>query len=543
MMSDIISLEDHRRQQAQEQLRRRALITVGSRIERKIRASVEHPISLYKLIFMDDRGGAVTIMDFHKEWADMILTRSKVMIEAPRGSTKTTFIIAMILWMLGHNQNLRIKLICGNDTAAIKRLAEISGHITENSTYQAVFPAVRLDESRTNDKHTLNLLRSRHGKDATIEAQGILSSGTGDRADLIVLDDICTRKNTLEEPALRPKVLHALRSDWLNTLNPRDGRVWSIFTPWHTEDANSVFKREVRNNWAYRRYAHGKPGDPYFSIFPKLFSRNKLMELRVDLGAKEYACAYLCRAMSGEGQIVQSTWLNTYNPRDLTQTSIKKAVAVLSVDPAGDARRTALRSRKSEPDYYGFTIKLVFPQGDDNPYRPVSPNRIYVVDGYQVRLPTAHAVQHILELQSKWKSEAIVLETQSAQSLHSWLWEKDPSLPLQLVSVGLNKRIRLEGITPWLQDYRQRVLFHPRSITTDQTPFPIAVDGPEPAVYEANRTLRTQLLDFPTAHDDVMDSLVQGLTFIRGNIVPYEVAKAQEAQSRQITMNAEFIEA
>jgi hypothetical protein len=531
---DVIDLDAHRR---------KALVSVGSRMERMIRAAREHPIALYKLIFVDDLGFPITVKPFHKEWADMMLKRPKVMIESPRGSTKTTWVINMILWMLGHNQNLRIKLICGDDDAAIKRLSEIVSHITGNRMYREVFPNVGLDRERTNDKHKLNLNRSRHGKDATVEAKGILSSGTGDRADLIVLDDICTRKNTLEEPALRPKVLQALRSDWLNTLNPRDGRVWSIFTPWHIEDANAILKKEVRNNWAYKRYCHGKPNDPYFSIFPELFTRETLIEKRVDLGAREYACAYLCRAMSGEGQVVQSTWLNIYTPRDLTQTSIKQAVCIISVDPAGDARRTMMRASKTEPDYYGLTIFLVFPQGEDNPYRPTSPNRVYVTDAYQVRFPTAHAVQHILELQAKWDAEAIILETQSAQSIHSWLWERDPTLNLQLVSVSLNKRIRLEGITPWLQDYRQRVLFHPRAVTTAQGPFPLVVDGPEPAVYEAQRTLRTQLLDFPTAHDDVMDSLVQGLTFIRGNVVPYEINNPQEAHSRQVNMRVEYLEA
>lgn len=501
---------------------------MGARLQQMIKEAREHPLGLYRLCFTDDRGEAVILKWFHKEWSELILGNSHVMIEAPRGSTKTTFIICCVLWFLGHNPELRIKLICGNDANAAKRLNEIRSHINQDPLYQKVFPGVAEDPDETNNSLILNLKRRRHGKDATIEAKGVMSDGTGDRADLIILDDVCTRKNSVDEPSTRPKVLGKLRSDWLNTLNPRDGRVWSIFTPWHVEDANAILKKETKGRWAYKRYAHGKPGDPYHSIFPELFTRRWLRAKRLEIGSLEYAQAYLCKAMSGDVQIVRAPWLRKYSKIDIDQALLARASCILSVDPTGGKRTKAGK----DPDFYGFVVFLIDQLADGNQFRPKSPNRIYVPEAYQVRLSTAHAAQHIIELVRKWQADVTVIETQGAQSIHEWIYERDSSIYVQEWPAHLSKKARLESVTPWMQDYRERVLFHPRTIELDPQPFNVVIGGKDPTQAEARRTLRSQLLDFPTNHDDVMDAYVQGLRFIRQCILPLDNEEENDPEQR-----------
>jgi hypothetical protein len=515
--NNVIDLEEERTK------RQSAAIKTGAKLQKMLREAREHPLGLYRLCFADDFGDSVILKWFHEEWAEMILNNEKVMIEAPRGSTKTTFIVCCILWFLGHNPELRIKLVCGNDPNAAKRLSEIRSHIEQDPLYKLVFPNVVVDTDQPNNTQTLNLLRRRHSKDATLEAKGILSDGTGDRADIIVLDDICTRKNSVDEPSTRPKVLGKLRSDWLNTLNPRGGKVWSIFTPWHVEDANSILKKEMKGKWTYKRYAHGTAGDPYHSIFPELFTRAWLKFKRLEIGAIEYAQAYLCKSTSSDAQIVRANWLREYNQHDITPELLTRSVAILSVDPTG-GKSNAKRSK--DKDFFGISLFLVDQENtkETNLTRPAAPNRIYIVEAYQVRLSTAHAAQLIIELAHKWQVEVVVIETQGAQSLHEWVYERDSSIDVQQWPANLSKKARLESITPWLQDYRERVLFHPRTIQIDPQPFAVAIGGKDPASYEAQRTLRTQLIDFPTTHDDVMDSVVQGLRFIRQCILPLENA-------------------
>lgn len=894
------------------QLKRITSITkVGAKLQRMIKEAREHPLGLYRLCFTDDRGEAIVLKWFHKEWTDLVLNHSHIMIEAPRGCTKTSFMVAVVLWFLGHNPELRMKIICGNDSNAAKRLKEIRSHINENPIYQLIFPGIEEDPQQTNNSQILNLKRQRHSKDSTLEAKGILSDGTGDRcltpdtklmssrgiitandvqigtrlithtgrsqkveavrrqvvdeptvtvqlaysqwpitttedhryltyqiddnnipkidwvradklttgmhilhpkgvsnsthkifgnndkqkafsklvsdefvwrflgyycgdgwlsseisgytrsgnpkyrkarqitlafnaltkedatyvkdiqenakrlgwnytitprnntiqvcingqtvlaeicarfgcpapkktiptfimrtgvhkkrqfltgywradgsvtnnlysiataseqlaaqtwqlmldvdilasinkndgparkigsivhgrtlkangplylinargskaatlfepnktleetnrqpnkyqpnhgwishshayipirklqhnhkteqevigikvqednshchpigtthnSDILLLDDICTRKNSVDEPATRPKVLGKLRSDWLNTLNPRDGRVWSIFTPWHNSDANAILKKETKGRWAYKRYAHGKRNDPYHSIFPEIFTNEWLKRKRQEIGTVEYAQAYLCRAISEDIQIVHHSWLRPYNKLDVTSEFLKRAACVLSIDPTGGKRST--RSKNSDPDYIGISVVLVDTIPNGNPLRPKSPNRIYVVEAYQVRLSTADAALHTIQLAHKWQADMVVIETQGAQSIHEWVYELDSSIPVQEWPATLSKKARLESITPWLQDPRQRILFHPRTIEVDPKPFNIIVQNPRtpdepPTRSEALRPLRKQLIDFPTTHDDVMDATVQALRYIRQCVLPLD---------------------
>lgn len=515
--NNIVDLE------AERQRRIIALTRAGARFQQKIREAREHPLGLYKLCFADDNGEPIVLKWFHKEWADMILTHSHVMFEAPRGSSKTTFLVACILWHLGINPELRIKIICGNDPNAAKRLAEIRSHITQDVLYQQVFPKVKEDPKLVNNSQILNLQRKRHSRDSTIEAKGILSDGTGDRTDILVLDDICTRKNSVDEPSTRPKVLSKLRTDWLNTLNPRTGRVWSIFTPWHSEDANAVLKKSTKGRWAYRRYAHGKPGNPYHSIFPELFNEHRLRWIRLDIGAIEYAQAYLCKAMSSEIQVVRSKWLRIYNKLDVDKELLQRGSVILSVDPSGGKTGKSEQPRaKSDPDYYGFTVFLIDHLANGNKYRPKAPNRVYVVESYSARLTTAQACRHIMETSRKWQADCTVIEVQGAQNIQDWLYEMDPTLYWENFPATLSKRTRLESVTPWMQDYRERILFHPRTVQHEPKPHYIQIGGPQPAQVEAIRNLRSQLLDFPTTHDDTMDSYVQGLRYIRQCVLPLD---------------------
>jgi hypothetical protein len=514
-LDNVIDFESRK----QEMLRARIKLT--AKLERMVRQARESPLGLYRLCFRADDGDAITLKWFHKEWQDMVLQNRCVMIEAPRGSTKTTFVAVVLpLWFLGHNPELRIKLVCANDKDASKRLGEIRSHIEEDPLYKLAFPNVTINAKKTNNTNELNLVFKRHTKDSTIEAQGVLSNATGGRADIIIFDDSCSFKNSVHEPGTRPKVLQKMRGDWLNTLNPKDGRVWSIFTPWHVEDANAILKKETKGKWVYKRYFHGTTNNPYKSIFPELFSEQWLRDKHVEIGSLEFARAYWCKAMSGDVQIVRSEWLRTYGKYDITPEMLQRCSCILSIDPTGSK---GSKSTNKDPDYIGVSVNLL-DLAPDAAHRPKAPYRIFVTEAYQVRLSTAQATALIIYLANKWKPDAVVIEAQGAQSLHEWVYERAKHLFVVPMPANLSKEARLRSITPWLEDPRELVLFHPRVVQPAPPEFDIHVDmGPE-GVHRATakRDLRKQLIDFPTSHDDIMDSEVQNLRYLRQWMVPYE---------------------
>ena len=523
--------------------RQQLILQVAARSTVMVDDARRHPLGLYHLCFTDDFGNEITLKWFHLEWASMLLQNTYVMIKAPRGSTKTTFLIAMVLWFIGHDPNLRIGIICGNDANAAKRLSEIRSHIRDDPLYKAVFPQVKIDEKLKNDSLNLNVARTRHGKDYTVEARGVTSDGTGDRKDILIFDDVCNYKNTIHEPASRPKVLQKVRGDWLNTLNPRGGRAWFIYTPWHREDANAILEKENKHRWAYKRYFHGKPGDPYHSNFPELFSREWLKRKRKELGAYEYTRAYLCKAVASDVQIVRPEWLRLYNQYDITPALLNRATAVLSIDPTGSKvgpgpSLSSGRTSNKDPDFIGVSVFIIDMQPDETSQRPTTKSRIYLVEGYQVRLSTASAARHVYELYNKWKPDAVLIEAQGAQSLHEWVIEQYSHIPVVPIPAVLSKQQRLESITPWMQDPDQKILFHPRTVDPDPQTFYITVGGRDPTTVEARRNLRSQLLDFPTTHDDILDSYVQGMRYIRHHIIGIDADLPDpETLSRQVEIS------
>lgn len=528
MDGNIIDLDAKRKE------RQKHTLQMGARLMVMVDEARKHPLGLYRLCFTDDFGEAITLKWFHREWAEMLLTNTHAMIEAPRGSSKTTFLIALSLWMIGHNPNIRIGIICGNDANAAKRLGEIKSHIQNDPLYKLVFPNIQLDEKLKNDSMNLNVVRERHSRDYTVEARGVISDGTGDRKDLLLFDDVCNYKNTIHEPASRPKVLQKVRGDWLNTLNPRGGRAWFIFTPWHNEDCHAIFKKTNKGRWAYKRYHHGKPGDPFHSIFPELFSRTWLKRKRKELGNLEYARAYLCKALSSDVQIVRSEWLRPYNRYDITAPLLNRATVILSIDPTGSK---GSKQNSKDPDYIGVSV-LLTDTSPESHNRPTTKHRIYVVESYQLRLSTANAARHIYELHSKWKPDAVVIEAQGAQSLHEWVIEQYSHIPVVPMPATLSKQQRLESITPWLQDPAQKVLFHPRTVNPDPQEFNVTIAGKSPITTTAKHTLRSQLLDFPTTHDDVVDSLVQGLRYIRHYVLGIDADQIDpEAQAGEVDVS------
>ena len=457
-------------------------------------------------------------------------------------SHNTTFTIAMMLWFIGRNPNIRFKIISGNESNAAKRLSEVKSHIDEDPLYKLIFPHITLDKNRKNDTLNLNVNYTRHTKDATVEARGVFGDPAGDRADVIVGDDIVNLKNALQDTALRPKVIQKVRGDWFNLLNPRDGRVWFIFNPWHEEELNSVLKREVANKgeWVYKRYSHGKPGNQFYSIFPELFPESWLEAKKLSVGSLEYARAYLCKAMSTDVQLVRHEWLRTYNQHDITPDLLNRCTALVSIDPTG-SKGTSQKQRSTDPDYIGVTVILIDQDPNSNTSlipgsnRPTAPFRIYIVDSYQLRLTTAQAAQHVVDLNNRWRPEAILIEAQGAQSLHDWVYERSPQVPTVPVPATISKQARLESITPWMEDPRELILFHPRAIQPNPKTDIVYLHGKQAqdtgdVQNEILRDLRRQLLDFPTTHDDILDSFTMSLRYARQWILPYEDIEEEDME-------------
>lgn len=171
-------------------------------------------------------------------------------ILAPWAHGKSTLgPIGVSLHEIGKDRNVRIKLVCASDKEALERTAAIRRYMLSES-YQTVFPHIKPAPSANWSMHEMFVERDSLAQDPTLSAATVQSGAAGIRADILILDDIVSHANSIENAAERPKIYSALTSVWLRRINP-DSRVLLTGTRWHHDDAYGRVMREQRGLWLW----------------------------------------------------------------------------------------------------------------------------------------------------------------------------------------------------------------------------------------------------------------------------------------------------
>ena len=197
-------------------------------------------------VMKDQRGRPLMQASIHKIWQAFIdhcrQQGKHAAIVAPWGHGKTIQVLGRVLWELSRNPNLRIKLVCCDDRLATDRVQTIARYIESDPDFAAVFPDIRPDPAGSWAQQRLDVIRSALLPDASVEAKGILSSGIGGRADLLIVDDPHDLRTGVLEPSRREAVIETFQNVWLSRLEPTGYCVY-VATSWHEEDLTHVLAR------------------------------------------------------------------------------------------------------------------------------------------------------------------------------------------------------------------------------------------------------------------------------------------------------------
>ena len=174
--------------------------------------------------------------------------KRKILIMIPFGTGKTTQALAWGMQRCAKNHNTRMKIVCNTDKNAKKRTGFCKNTIQKNKDFQRIFPDLKPDPTVSWGTFELTVQRDVIGKDPTIEACGILSSGTGSRADIIIFDDICDYKNTVQMAAMKEDVEKAFKSVWMRRLDGKNGIAIAVATSWSKDDVIQSLRKN--DEWA-----------------------------------------------------------------------------------------------------------------------------------------------------------------------------------------------------------------------------------------------------------------------------------------------------
>ena len=171
-------------------------------------------------VMRDPKGRTWQQAAFHRQWQELIPGEgpSRTLIVTAREFGKSSQMVARVLWELGRDPELRIKVICATDDLAEKLVGEIARNLLHNQRLHQVFPRLRPDPGGPWTRSQLRLTRDSLSKDPSVEAHGVLSAGVGGRGDLLVFDDVCDQRTTVLQPAMREQVKRVFYETWLNQL-------------------------------------------------------------------------------------------------------------------------------------------------------------------------------------------------------------------------------------------------------------------------------------------------------------------------------------
>lgn len=217
--------------------------------------------SFAEYVLRDPNGDPIKAAPIHQSWVQHFYYCWQIgkagVVLAPYAHGKTQWLaLALPLWLLGQNPNLRIMMVSSAEDIAAKRLQKIQEYIEHCPEYQEVYPHVKRDRSKPWNNHVMNVVRTgadgglTGSVDYSIAAYGYTSSeGQGSRADVLIFDDVCDEKNSRLSAAARQNLISLVSNQWISRtanappVKTREGKVLSrtamictIGTRFHQED-------------------------------------------------------------------------------------------------------------------------------------------------------------------------------------------------------------------------------------------------------------------------------------------------------------------
>jgi predicted phage terminase large subunit-like protein len=387
---------------------------------------------------------------------------TRLIINVPPRSLKSTMMVAFVAFLLGLGPTLRIILVTYGSDLSIKFTNDLRA-ILNSSWYQRLFPGTRISDVKNTE---VEFLTSDNGSFLASSVEGAL---TGRGADLIFVDDPIKPMDAFSDTK-RERVNTWFNSTLLSRLDDKQkGRIVLLMQRLHPDDLTGMLQRsstdwitlalaaicereeriQISENKHYVRHA----GE---ALHPERESLDVLEQIRSQIGAELFAAQFQ-QAPTAQGAVINHEWIHRFD--QLPQTSNRKIIQ--SWDTA---------SKEGELNDYSACVTLLYNAG-----------KYYLVDVLRFRFdyPTlrARAIAHAWT----YRADIILVEdTGIGTALVAELKAK------QLTAVGVqpqvNKKMRmaiqsekfkngtilLPKQAPWLRDFEEELCAFPHSRHDDQ---------------------------------------------------------------------------
>ena len=189
-------------------------------------------------IWKDNRGKRIRCSHVHKLILRSLEKARKaqipILIAAPRGVGKSELGMAYLLRLIAKSPKDRYSIVGDMTENAAVRVSAIKRYIETDPDFKRLFPEIEIGNQNKTDRFRLSA--ATHAKDSTLQSGGIISSGVGNRSDVIFFDDVVTEKNAILQPADIPRVKKGFKGTWLPIIEPDTGWWFYICTFYAADD-------------------------------------------------------------------------------------------------------------------------------------------------------------------------------------------------------------------------------------------------------------------------------------------------------------------
>lgn len=397
----------------------------------------------------------------------------RLMIFAPPGSAKSTYgSLVVPSYALSLKRNYRVIAISYNSKLA-KKMGRRTRAIVKQKKFELLANTSLSKESSAADEWALN-------NGSEYMSGGILSGITGNRADLIVIDDPMRGRQDADSETVRQNVWDAYQDDVLTRLKP-NGSVIIIQTRWHEDDLSGRILPENYNGesglikcrdgleWEVICLAAKceRADDPLGRqigeyIWPSWFPEAHWLQFQKN--ARTWSALYQQRPAPDSGDYFKREWIRTVDVLPARET--------MSIYGASDYAVTA--------DGGDYTVHVIV--GIDHE------GRLWLLDLWRAQTSSDVWVDTFCDLVRKWKPIGWAEETGQIKSgvgpfLVKRMMENDAYVAReQFPTRGGNKAVRAQSIrgrmalagmyvhrdAPFLNDLISEMMSFPVGVHDDQ---------------------------------------------------------------------------
>lgn len=384
-------------------------------------------------VYLDDYSEYVhgyTPTPFHLQWMRALMSPNikRLLIIAPPDHAKTQIVAVQYpCFLIGQNPNIHIGFISNTSTQAERRSIAVRDTIALNEKYKTVFPQVIPDRKGWSAAEWYVHRNDPGDKDSTYKASGAFGPITGDRYDILIMDDIVDLEN-IATAYQRDKLREWVEITALTRVVP-GGKVVAIMTRYHHEDIANYFMQlgwHVIHMPALRDAVDINGNPTVVALWEDRWSAEALLRKRAE-SPLMFERVYQGHPTPQEGALVQESWWQYYD-------------ALPAVEPVRTIQVMDTASKiKTINDFSVIATWALYPDGD-----------VYLIDLVHDKMLYPQLKQAAKLAYTRNEPDLVIIESASSGIALYQELRQTTSMPLREVNADRDKAARLNAVIDYI---------------------------------------------------------------------------------------------